>query len=78
VASWFDFAREIVRRGARLGLAPQVEVRPISSAAYARPAARPAYGVLGLERARKLGLALEHWSDALDRYLEHERDGRDA
>jgi dTDP-4-dehydrorhamnose reductase len=73
VASWFDFAREIVRRGARLGLAPQVEVRPISSAQYPRTAVRPAYAVLGLERARKLGLPLEHWSDALDRYLELER-----
>jgi dTDP-4-dehydrorhamnose reductase len=78
VTSWFDFAREIVHRGARLGLAPRVEVCPISSAELRRPAARPAYGVLGLERARRLGLGLEHWSDALDRYLERERDGRDA
>ncbi len=73
VTTWFDFAREIVRRGARLGLAPAVEVRPASSAEVPRPATRPAYGVLGLERARKLGLALVHWSDALDRYLERER-----
>lgn len=76
VTSWFDFAREIVRRGARLGMAPEVEVRPIATAGYPRPAARPAYGVLGLERARKLGVGLPHWSDALDRYLACERAGR--
>ncbi len=78
VTSWFDFAREIIHRGARLGLAPEVEVRPIASSGFPRPAPRPAYGVLGLERARGLGVALPHWSDALDRYLACECSGRDA
>ena len=43
-----------------------------------RPAARPAYGVLGLERARGLGIDLPHWREALDGYLDAEREGRDA
>jgi dTDP-4-dehydrorhamnose reductase len=43
-----------------------------------RPAARPAYAVLGLERARGLGIALPHWRIALADYLDAEREARDV
>jgi dTDP-4-dehydrorhamnose reductase len=78
IASWCDFARAIVAEGARRGLAPEVPVRPIATRELARPAARPAYGVLSLERARKLGLELPHWQEALAAYLDCEREKRDA
>ena len=77
-ASWFDLARAVVDEGARRGLHPRVEVRAISTREMPRPAARPAYGVLGLERARGMGLVLPHWREALDGYLDAEREGRDA
>lgn len=78
VASWFDFARAVVDEGARRGLNSRVEVLAIPTREMPRPAARPAYGVLGLERARGLGLSLPHWREALEGYLDAEREGRDA
>jgi dTDP-4-dehydrorhamnose reductase len=77
-ASWFDFARAVVDEGARRGLHPSVEVNAIPTREMPRPAERPAYGVLGLERARGLGLVLPHWREALNDYLDAEREGRDA
>jgi dTDP-4-dehydrorhamnose reductase len=78
IASWCDFARAIVGEGARRGLSPLVPVRAIATRELVRPAARPAYGVLSLERARKLGLELPHWQQALADYLDCEREKRDA
>jgi dTDP-4-dehydrorhamnose reductase len=78
IASWCDFARAIVGEGARRGLSPAVPVQPIATGELARAAVRPAYGVLSLERARKLGVVLPHWQQALADYLDCEREGRDA
>lgn len=78
IASFFELAREATLEGARRGLCPKVEVAPISSAEMPRPAARPSYGVLGLARARSLGITMPHWRDALAEYLDAERGGRDA
>ena len=78
VASFFDFAREIASEGARRGLCPAVDVRPIPTSEMPRPATRPAYGVLGLARARSLGISPPHWRQALSEYLDAEREGRDA
>lgn len=78
IASFFELAREATAEGARRGLCPKVDVIPISTSEMPRPAARPAYGVLGLARARALGVTLPHWRDALAQYLDLERGGRDA
>ena len=72
VASWYDLARQVVALGAGHGLTRAVPVEPVSTAAFPRPAARPAYGVLGLERARQAGIQLPHWIDALGAHLERE------
>ncbi len=77
-ASRFDFARAVVDEGVRRGLHARVEVKAIPTREMPHPAERPAYGVLGLERARGLGLVLPHWREALDGYLDAEREGRDA
>ena len=65
--SWFEFACAIVSEaGAR------VAVKPITSAESARPAVRPAYGVLSNRRLSQLGIELPPWREALSRFL-HER-----
>lgn len=70
IASWHEFARAIVEEAARRGLCPRVDVRPIRTSEMPRPARRPAYGVLALDRARALGIESPHWRDALSQYLE--------
>jgi dTDP-4-dehydrorhamnose reductase len=77
-ASWYDLAVAAIELGAQRGSCPKVPVRAIPTRELPRPAARPAYGVLGLERARSLGLELPHWREALAAYLDAEREGRDA
>ena len=63
-ASWFDFARAVFEE---LGLDPE-RVRPTTTAAYPRPAQRPAYGVLSHDGWAAAGLdPLPHWRDALHR-----------
>jgi dTDP-4-dehydrorhamnose reductase len=58
-ASWYEFAREILRD------AP-VNVRPIATTAYPTPARRPAYGVLDTTKfERSFGFALPDWRTAL-------------
>jgi dTDP-4-dehydrorhamnose reductase len=77
-ASRYDFACAIIAAGTRRGSIPAVRVRAVATAEVPRPAARPAYAVLGLRRARELGIELPHWQDALSDYLDAERENRDA
>ncbi len=78
IASWYDFAREVVAAGARRGWNPLVPVRAVSTEDFPRPAARPAYAVLGLARARALGIEMPHWRDALGAFMDAEDGHRDA
>lgn len=65
--SWYEFALEIFDRAA-----VRCRVLPTTSAAFVRPAKRPAYSVLGTER--EPGVRLPRWQDGLDAYLT-ERQG---
>lgn len=65
--SWYEFAVEIFDRAA-----VTCRVLPTTSAAFVRPAKRPAYSVLGTER--EPGVHLPRWQDGLDAYLT-ERQG---
>ena len=61
--SWHGFAQAVV---AAAGLDPEI-VRPTTSDAYVRPAARPAYSVLGHDALRAAGVApIGDWSQRWD------------
>lgn len=63
--SWYEFAREIAGR-----LDPAVEVTPIPTSEAPRPAPRPAYSVLAVDRFEKLaGRRVESWQDGLTSHL---------
>lgn len=63
--SWFELAVEIARR-----LSPGVEIEPVTSAEMPRPARRPAFSVLAVERFERLaGRAVEPWGEGLTRHL---------
>jgi dTDP-4-dehydrorhamnose reductase len=74
-ASWYAFASEIARawptdRGV-------VEVRAMKTAELARPAPRPAYSVLSVERCEAiLGRTVEPWLAGLSEYLSELHKGR--
>lgn len=60
--TWYDFARAIAEGSG-------IDVRPVSSDEYPRPAKRPAYSVLSTERYERLtGVAPASWRDGLREY----------
>lgn len=60
--TWFGFAREVFQQA---GLDP-ARVQPTTSAEFVRPAARPAYSVLGHDAWRAAGLpVMRDWREAL-------------
>ncbi|QCR43900.1 dTDP-4-dehydrorhamnose reductase [Curtobacterium sp. SGAir0471] len=65
--SWFDFTKAIF---AEVGLDPE-RVLPTDSAAFVRPAPRPAYSVLGHDAWSRAGLApMRDWREALHAAVE--------
>lgn len=62
--SWHDFAHEIFRLS---NVNPPLA--PISSAESTRPAKRPAYSVLALDKLNRHGITTRPWQDALKAYL---------
>jgi dTDP-4-dehydrorhamnose reductase len=63
--TWFDFAREIV---AQLGVG--IDVKPVTTAEFPRPAARPTYSVLSTQRYERItGVTPASWREGLREYL---------
>ena len=71
--TWFEFACETVRQARTLGIIPperRVDMRPVTTAEYPRPAPRPAYSVLSTARYTQLvGTPPRPWQTALGDYL---------
>jgi dTDP-4-dehydrorhamnose reductase len=64
--SWYGLAQEIARL-----VAAEVEILPVPTQEFPRPATRPAYSVLDTSRLVALiGRPMPTWQDALARYLE--------
>ncbi len=76
--SWYSFAQAIARW--RPGAAGAVEVVPVATAEMPRPAPRPAYSVLAVDRCEALlGRPVESWEWGLALYLsqlEESSEGR--
>ncbi len=62
VASWYDFAIEILN----LGGEPQVKVSPCATKDYPTPATRPSYSVLDKTKIKRtFGISIPYWKDSL-------------
>lgn len=69
--SWYGFAREIVA-----SWRPDVGVEPVATEAFPRPASRPAYSVLAVDRFEAVtGRPVESWRAGLGEYLDRLRSG---
>jgi dTDP-4-dehydrorhamnose reductase len=66
--NWFEFARKILELAGKTG----VEVVPVATERFPRPAVRPRYSVLsGRKFAEATGRTLRFWPLALEEYLSH-------
>lgn len=76
--TWHAFAREIAALWAAPAQAPQaVDVLPVTTAEFPRPAPRPAYSVLDVQRFEAaVGRRVEPWAWGLAEYLARIRQGR--
>jgi dTDP-4-dehydrorhamnose reductase len=64
--SWYDLARAIVEESGA-----DVDVVPVTTAEFPRPARRPAYSVLSTERYERVtGVAPASWREGLGEFLE--------
>lgn len=70
--TWFDFTAEIVRQlGSRSELPAPVNLVPVTTSEFPRPARRPAYSVLSTRRYSEVtGCEPDEWIEGLEEYLE--------
>ena len=69
--TWYEFAQQIVRQAAGLGLIKEVPVKPITTAEFPTPAARPLYSVLDTEKLdRALQRPAPDWGPGLEQALQ--------
>jgi dTDP-4-dehydrorhamnose reductase len=61
VASWYDFAQEIMKLGKR-----KCKVYPITTEEYPLPAPRPAFSVMNKQKIKKtFGITIPYWNDSV-------------
>lgn len=74
VASWYDFAVAIAEEAVELGLLERLPtIKPIPTADYPTPAARPAFSLLNCTETReRLGKPAVHWRENLRLMLKEE------
>jgi dTDP-4-dehydrorhamnose reductase len=72
--TWFDFAVEAIKLAKDFGILPKeknIDVQPVTSDKFPRPAPRPAYSVMALEKyIQATGETPRSWQDGLRNYLE--------
>ena len=71
--SWYDFACGAIEEAKNFGIIPKdkpVTVKPVGTKDFPRPAPRPSYSVLSLEKYESAtGKTPPEWREALKRYL---------
>lgn len=66
VASWYDFAHEIMKQNSLL-----CQVSPIPTSEYPTPARRPTYSVMDKSKIKShYSITIPHWTDSLSRCLQ--------
>jgi dTDP-4-dehydrorhamnose reductase len=71
IASWYDFAKAIMKMGE-----VNCEVNPIESKDYPTPAARPHYSVLNKSKIKAdFGVQIPYWRDSLKDCIEKLQEG---
>ncbi|PTN02871.1 dTDP-4-dehydrorhamnose reductase [Mangrovibacterium marinum] len=66
IASWYDFALEIMQQS---GL--QCRVLPIETKDYPTPAKRPAFSVMNKAKIKQtFGITIPHWKESLEKCIE--------
>ncbi len=75
--TWYDFAVETIRKARELNFLPRdkkIEILPVSSEEFIRPAPRPAYSVMSIEKyTEATGATPRAWQEGLDDYLKEKR-----
>ncbi|MDR0921036.1 MAG: dTDP-4-dehydrorhamnose reductase [Lactobacillales bacterium] len=64
-ASWYDFAKEILKND-------DVEVVPVTSEEFPQKATRPQYSIMDLSKAKATGFVIPTWQEALASMLSQE------
>jgi dTDP-4-dehydrorhamnose reductase len=71
VSSWYDFAKAIFRLQHI-----SIEIDPVSTDAFPRPAPRPSYSVMDCSKFREtFKFSMDHWYDAIEECLELMSEG---
>ncbi|MDF8366777.1 dTDP-4-dehydrorhamnose reductase [Weissella paramesenteroides] len=61
-ATWYEFAREILKN-------TSVEVEPVTSAEFPQKAYRPEHSVMNLDKAKSTGFDIISWHEALTKFF---------
>lgn len=62
-ATWFEFAKEILKNRA-------VKIIPVDSSEFTQKAKRPKYSILSLEKVKSVGFVIPTWQNGLKRFME--------
>jgi dTDP-4-dehydrorhamnose reductase len=63
-ATWFEFAKEILKN-------KDVQVLPVDSTEFPQKATRPKHTILSLSRVKETGFVIPSWKNALERFMEN-------
>ena len=69
--TWFEFTQAIYEL-----MDIKIKVRPVNREGMSGEMRRPLYSALANTKARKLGISMPHWRDALQRYIEEKYGDR--